>query len=89
MFQYSKGTKIFIGAYVSPPKSEIVSYLANTEVNRSLSTSIKVSTDKQGDFKGVYWKNDKGQEIVLSPAAYNSQFSNTSAAYDLPEDKKR
>lgn len=82
----AKGTKLFIGAYVSPAKGNIIKALSGTELAISrTSLNLKIATDKDGNFNGVYTKDGEGNETVMSPAAFNSQVSNVPAAKDLPK----
>lgn len=79
-------TKLFIGAYVSPAKDNIVQALSGPEVAISrTSLNLKIATDEKGNFKGVYIKDKKGRETVISPEAFNSQVLNTPAAKDMPK----
>jgi RHS repeat-associated protein len=84
-----KGTKIFIGAHVSPGKDNIVQALSGPEVAVSQTRNLKIATDQNGNFHGIYKKNNKGQEIVINPAAWNAAVAAVPAAVDLPEKKDR
>lgn len=83
----AKGTKIFIGYYVSPGKTNIVQALSGSELAYSKTINTKIQTDEQGNFLGVFAKDKNGKEIVMMPSAYNAGILNTYPAKDLPENK--
>ena len=78
-----EGTKIFIGAYVAPNKEQVIVRLSGNEFQVTNKIQIKIETDKKGSFLGVVFKDAKGKNKTLSPAAYNKMFTTTSAAADL------
>ena len=46
---------------------------------------VKIATDADGNFSGVYGKNAKGDEIVRNPVQYNKMFEAVPVAKDLPK----
>jgi len=79
-----KGTKLFMGINISPSKSNILQSLSGSEWAYGNTFKLKVATDAQGNFNGVYGKDANGNEIVRNPASYNAIFKGVSAAKDLP-----
>jgi RHS repeat-associated protein len=83
----ANGTRLFIGAYTSPAKNNILQALSGSELSLSRTFNTKISTDQDGNFNGVYTKDRNGNDVVVSPATYNTQTSNASPARDLPGKK--
>ncbi|MFC4230257.1 RHS repeat domain-containing protein [Parasediminibacterium paludis] len=68
-----KGTGIFLG--VSIARGNPWTGVWNSGEGNILSQkNVKVAINSNGDFLGVYSKDKKGNEIVLSPSAYNANF---------------
>jgi hypothetical protein len=80
--QDQKGTKIFIGIYESPAKSNIIDRLSGTEFYMAQTFLTKIVTDKAGNFLGVS-ENIGGKEVVISPNVYNKKIESYPAAPDL------
>jgi hypothetical protein len=78
-----QGTKLFIGIYSSPAKGNIFQSLSNPEIAVKKDFSVKVYTDKDGNFLGIASKDNKGNDIIVNPAAYNKQFENVPPAADV------
>lgn len=69
-----KGTGLFLGT--STAIGNPLTGVWNSGRNNVLdSRSIKIQTDDDGNFKGVLQTNSKGEESVISPDAYNKQFT--------------
>jgi hypothetical protein len=70
----AQGTKLFIGTYVSPAKKYIIRALSGPGVAISrTSLNLKIATDKDGNFEGIYTKDKDGHNIIMNPAAYNAR----------------
>jgi len=80
-----KGTKLFMGINISPAKSNILKALSGSEWAYGNTFKLKISTDAQGNFNGVYGKDANGNEIVRNPKVYNAIFERIHAANDLPK----
>ena len=37
--------------------------------------NLRVKTDKDGNFLGIFQKNKAGKEFLMSPKAYNNRFT--------------
>jgi RHS repeat-associated protein len=80
-----KGTKLFMGINISPAKTHILQALSGSEWAYGNTFNLKIATDAEGNFYGVYGKDAYGNEIVRNPKAYNKIFEGVPAAKDLPE----
>lgn len=77
----AKGTAIFMG--VGPAKAGAVIgptiTLAGDKKEKQFDINMRISVDKNGNFNGVYSKDAKGNEIIMSPEAWNKQFEKQDA----------
>jgi len=72
------GTSIFLGvgaAKAGPNEGPFVT-LAGDKKEKQFDVNLRISVDKNGYFQGVYSTDSKGNEIIMSPDAWNSQFEN-------------
>ena len=80
------GTRIFINAIAAPEKSQFFTRLAGAPIQVSTPNIVtKIAVDSDGNFQGVYVTNSKGEEVVMSPKAYNESISSLNAATDPNE----
>ncbi|RYY48379.1 MAG: RHS repeat-associated core domain-containing protein [Chitinophagaceae bacterium] len=75
----ARGTKVFVAIRPSPAKKEIIQSLSSGETAYSQNFTIKILTDKDGNFIGL----PRGQS-VLNPEALNKSIEKVPAAADLP-----
>jgi hypothetical protein len=68
------GTGLFLGVSTAQ-NSPLTNVWGTGERNILYNNTVKVQTDKYGKFIGVYSKDKKGNDIVISPAAYNKKFT--------------
>ena len=72
-----------MGINISPAKNNIIQALSGNEFAKGNTFKLKIATDKEGNFNGVYGRDANGYEIVRSPKTYNAIFENAPAATDL------
>ncbi len=77
----AKGNAIFMG--VGAAKSGAVKgptiTLAGDKKEKQFDINMRIAVDKDGVFHGVYTTDDKGNETIMSPAAWNKQFESKDA----------
>ena len=72
------GTSIFLGvgaAQAGPNEGPFVT-LAGDKKQKQFDININISVDSDGNFNGVYSTDSDGNEIIMSPEAWNAQFEN-------------
>jgi len=77
----AKGNAIFMGvgaAKAGAVKGPTIT-LAGDKKEKQFDINMRIAVDKNGVFQGVYSTDAKGNEIIMSPSAWNKQFEQKDA----------